>query len=233
MEFLAVLAHELLNPLVSIRHAAALLHRGRLEESLVPRIQSTIERQVTHMSRLVGDLLDVSRVNTGKLRLERRLVDLREILDAAVTACRPSMVARLQHFTVQIPMVALEFYGDPVRLAQIVSNLLDNASKYSKEGADIGLSVVQTEDYIVITVSDTGIGISAPALCTIFEPFAQEATAIEFNGTGLGIGLTVVRELVAAHGGTVIARSAGPGSGSSFIVTLPRTGQTQPREMSH
>jgi signal transduction histidine kinase len=134
------------------------------------------------------------------------------------------MDARLQHFTVQIPTAALEFYGDPVRLAQIVSNLLDNASKYSKEGADIGLSVAQAEDCIVITVSDTGIGISAHALCTIFEPFAQEAAAIEFNGTGLGIGLTVVRELVAAHGGTVIARSAGPGSGSSFIVTLPRKG---------
>jgi diguanylate cyclase (GGDEF)-like protein len=225
MEFLAVLAHELLNPLVPMQHAAALLHRARLDESLLPRIQAMIERQVAHMSRLVGDLLDVSRVNTGKLRLERRLVDLREILDAAVAACRPSMDARLQHFTVQIPTGMLDFYGDPVRLAQIVSNLLDNASKYSKEGGDIGLSVTQAEDCIVITVSDTGIGISAPALSTIFEPFAQDAAAIEFNGTGLGIGLTVVRELVAAHGGTIIARSAGPGSGSSFIVTLPRTGQ--------
>jgi diguanylate cyclase (GGDEF)-like protein len=140
------------------------------------KLQEAAERQVAHMSRLVGDLLDVSRVNAGKLRLERRLVDLREILDAAVAACRPSMDARLQHFTVQIPTVALDFYGDPVRLAQIVSNLLDNASKYSKEGADIGLSVTQAEDCIVITVSDTGIGMSAPV-------------------------------------------------GSSFIVTLPRTGQ--------
>jgi diguanylate cyclase len=232
IEFLAVLAHELLKPLVSMQHAAALLHRARLDESLLPRIQAMIERQVAHMSRLVGDLLDVSRVNTGKLRLERRLVDLREILDAAVVACRPSMDARLQHFTVQIPTVALDFYGDPMRLAQIVSNLLDNASKYSKGGADIGLSVMQAEDCIVITVSDTGIGMSAHMLCKISEPFVQDATAIEFNGTGLGIGLTVVRELVAAHGGTIIARSTGAGSGSSFIVTLPRTGKPQPREIN-
>jgi len=184
-----------------------------------------IERQVAHMSRLVGDLLDVSRVNTGKLRLERRLVDLRDIIDAAVAACRPSMDARLQHFTVQMSPVALDVYGDPVRLAQILSNLLDNASKYSMEGADIGLSAMQAEGCIAITVSDTGIGMSAHVLGTIFEPFVQDAAAIEFNGTGLGIGLTVVRELVAAHGGTIVARSAGAGSGSVFIVTLPRTGQ--------
>jgi diguanylate cyclase len=161
-------------------------------------LQEAAERQVAHMSRLVGDLLDASRVNTGTLRLERRPVDLREILDAVVAACRPRMDARLLHFTVQIPTVALDLYGDPVRLAQIVSNLLDNASKYSKEGADIGLSVTQAEDRIVITVSDTGIGVSAP---------------------------TVVRELVRAHGGTIIARSAGAGAGNSFIVTLPRTGR--------
>ena len=162
-------------------------------------LQEAAERQVAHMSRLVGDLLDVSRVNMGTLRLERRPVDLREILDAVVAACRPSMDARLQHFTAQFPTVALDdFYGDPVRLAQIVSNLLDNASKYSKEGADIGLSVMQAEDRIVITVSGTGIGMSA---------------------------LTVIHELVAAHGGTIITRSADAGSGSAFIVTLPRTGQ--------
>jgi diguanylate cyclase (GGDEF)-like protein len=182
--------------------------------------EQTQRRQMEFSALLVHELLNP--LVPGKLRLERRLVDLRELLDAVVAACRPSMDARLQHFTVQIPTVALDCYGDPVRLAQIVSNLLDNASKYSKEGADIGLSVTQAEDSIVITVSDTGIGMSAHVLCTIFEPFVQDATAIEFNGTGLGIGLTVVRELVAAHGGTIIARSAGAGSGSSFAVTLPR-----------
>jgi diguanylate cyclase len=223
----AVLAHELRNPLVPMQHAAALLHRARLDESLLPRIQAMIERQVAHMSRLVGDLLDVSRVSTGKLRLERRLVDLKDVLDAAVAECRPSMDARLQHFTVRIPAGPLDLYGDPVRLTQIFSNLLDNASKYSTEGADIGLSATQAESFIVITVSDSGIGMSSEALATIFEPFMQDATAIEFNGTGLGIGLTVVRELVAAHEGTIIARSPGAALGSTFVVTLPRASETR------
>lgn len=225
-EFLAVLSHELRNPLMPMQHAATLLHRARLDESLLPRIQAMIERQVTHMSRLVGDLLDVSRVSTGKLRLERRMLDLKDILDAAVEACRPSMDARLQHFTVHIPAGPLDLYADPVRLTQIFSNLLDNASKYSPEGVDIGLSAMQAESSFVITVSDRGIGMSPEALATIFEPFVQDATAIEFNGTGLGIGLTVVRELVAAHEGTITARSPGATLGSTFVVTLPRARET-------
>jgi len=225
-EFLAVLAHELRNPLVPMQHAAALLHRARLDESLLPRIQAMIERQVAHMSRLVGDLLDVSRVSTGKLRLVRRMLDLKDILDGAVAACRPSMDARLQHFTVHIPAGPLDLYGDPVRLTQVFSNLLDNASKYSPEGADIGLSAIQAESSVVITVSDRGIGMSPEVLATIFEPFVQDATAIEFNGTGLGLGLTVVRELVAAHEGTIIARSPGATLGSTFVVTLPRARET-------
>jgi diguanylate cyclase len=219
--FLAVLAHELRNPLVPMQHAATLLHRARLDEGLLPRIQAMIEQQVAHMSRLIADLLDISRMSTGKLRLERRMVDLADTINAAVAACRPGMDARLQHFTTHIPAVALNFYGDPVRLTQIISNLLDNASKYSKEDAEIGLSVVQADGSIVITVSDTGIGMSAEVLPTVFEPFVQDATAIELNGTGLGIGLTVVRELVVAHGGTIVGRSAGADLGSTFIVTLP------------
>jgi diguanylate cyclase (GGDEF)-like protein len=225
-EFLAVLAHELRNPLAPMQHAAALLLRARLDESLLPRIQSMIERQVTHMSRLIGDLLDVSRAKTGKLRLERQIVDVKDILEVAVTACRPSMDARLQRFTVSIAAGSLEVYGDPVRLAQIVSNLLDNASKYSSEGADIGLSALQSDDSIIITVCDTGIGMSSDVLTTIFEPFVQDATAIEFNGSGLGIGLTVVRELVTAHAGTIIAHSPGANLGSTFVVTLPRARET-------
>ena len=224
--FLAVLAHQLRNPLVPMRHAAALLHRARVDESLLPRVQALIERQVAHMSRLVGDLLDVSRVNTGKLRLERRMVDLKKVLDAVVAECRPSMDARLQHLTVHMPAGSLDYYGDSDRLTQIFSNLLDNASKYSNEGTDIGLSVTQTEGAIVVTVSDRGIGMSSDVLTTIFEPFVQDAAAIEFNGSGLGIGLTVVRELVAAHGGTIIAHSAGATFGSTFVVTLPRARET-------
>lgn len=173
------------------------------------------------MVRLVGDLLDVSRVNTGKLRLERQVVDMTSIIDEAVDACRPAMDTRMQRFSVQVPPRALEVDGDPVRLAQIVRNLLDNASKYTPKGGEIGLSVAVEDDAIVMAVSDSGIGITAEALPKVFEPFVQEPHAIGFSGAGLGIGLTVVRELVEAHGGTVVARSAGTGLGSQFIVTLP------------
>jgi diguanylate cyclase (GGDEF)-like protein len=229
-DFLAVLAHELRNPLAPMRHAAALLHRAPLDASLLPRIQVMIERQVTHMTRLVGDLLDVSRVSTGKLRLERRVVDLNAIVDEAVAAGRPAVDARLQHFTVQIPAGPLEFYGDPIRLTQIFSNILDNASKYTKEGGDIGISVIVSGTSVVITVADSGIGMSAETLSTVFEPFMQDINAIEFNGAGLGIGLTVVRELIEAHSGTIVASSAGIGLGSQFVVTLPRSLDTHDTE---
>ena len=173
------------------------------------------------MSRLVDDLLDVSRVSTGKLRLERRGVELVGIIDAAVDACRPAMDTRLQHFAVQLPAHALEVHGDPVRLAQIVSNLLDNASKYTPERGEIRLSVVVADDAIVLSVADNGIGITPEALPNVFEPFVQDTHAIGFHSGGLGIGLTVVRELVEAHAGTVVASSAGTGLGSRFVVTLP------------
>jgi diguanylate cyclase (GGDEF)-like protein len=225
-EFLAVIAHELRNPLAPIQHAVALLFRARRDDSLLPRIQSMIDQQVTHMTRLIGDLLDVSRVSTGKLRLERRIVDIKHILEVTASTCRPSMDARLHRFTASIAAGSFEVYGDPVRLAQIFSNLLDNAAKYSPEGADIGLSALQSDDSIVITVSDTGIGMSPEVLTTIFEPFVQDATAVEFNGSGLGIGLTVVRELVSAHAGTIVAHSPGANLGSTFVVTLPRANGT-------
>jgi diguanylate cyclase len=224
--FLAVLAHELRNPLVPMRDAAALLHRARFDQSLLPRIQTMIERQVAHMARLIGDILDVSRMTTGKLRLEQRTVDLADSIRAAEAACRPDMDARLQHLAVQLPLESLHIYGDALRLTQIFVNLLDNASKYSKDGAEIKVSCEQLPGSIVICVADVGIGMTAQVLATIFEPFIQDTAAIEFNGTGLGIGLTVVHELVLAHGGTVVARSAGVGLGSTFVVTLPRTGSS-------
>jgi diguanylate cyclase (GGDEF)-like protein len=222
-DFLAVLAHELRSPLVPMRLAASLLRQARLDPSLLPRIQAMIERQVTHMSRLVADLQDVSRVSTGRLRLERRMVDLNGIVEEAVAASRPAMDARLQHFTVQIPAGPLEFYGDPLRLAQIFCNLLDNASKYTEEGGDIGLSVIASADSVVITVADSGIGMSAESLSTVFEPFMQDINTLEFSGGGVGLGLTVARELIEAHSGSIVASSAGIGLGSQFVVTLPRT----------
>ena len=220
-DFVVTLAHELRNPLVPIRTAAAVLGGISMKEPLLPRMQAIIERQVAHMSRLVDDLFDTSRISTGKLRLERREVNVMSIIDAAVDACRPAMDARLQNFVAELPSSAAQIHGDPIRLTQILSNLLDNASKYTPEGGEIRLSMEVVDAAIVMTVSDNGIGIAADVLPRIFEPFVQDAHAVNFNGAGLGIGLTVVRELVQAHGGNIVASSPGAGLGSRFAVTLP------------
>lgn len=227
-EFLGVLAHELRHPLAPIRNAAAIL--GRIPDGgpVLARTQAVIERQIANMSRMVGDLLDVSRVNTGKLRIESRTVDLIGLLDEAVDTCRPAMDARLQNFNVLLPARAIEVHGDPVRLAQVFNNLLDNASKYTPKGGDIRLVASVEGDEVQVMVSDNGIGITAAALERIFDPFVQDSHATAFDSSGLGIGLTVVRELVDAHGGTVRGMSPGPGFGSKFKVTLPLIVQGQP-----
>lgn len=220
-DFLGVLAHELRNPLTPIRNAAAILGRIPGENPMLSKVQAIIERQVQNMSRLVEDLLDVSRVNAGKLRLELEPVELNRLLEDVVQACRPSMDTRLQLFEVKLPGEPLRVNGDPVRLTQVLTNLLDNASKYTPHRGEIRFSAAVVEDRVVLTVADTGIGITAEALRTIFEPFVQEQHATLFDGTGLGIGLTVVRELVEGHGGHVAAFSEGQGKGSRFVVTLP------------
>ena len=219
--FMAVLAHELRNPLTPIRTAAALLGHPRADETVLPRLQGVIERQVVHLSRLVNDLLDVSRASTGKLRIERQEVDLVAIVGDAVDACRPAMDKRAQRLALRLPDGPLHVNGDPVRLAQVLGNLLDNASKYTPEGGDIALSVVVADAAIRMTVSDSGIGITPDTLPHVFEPFVQDAHATGFNAAGLGIGLTLVRELVEAHGGTITAASDGYGCGSRFVVVLP------------
>jgi diguanylate cyclase (GGDEF)-like protein len=221
LNFLGVLAHELRNPLTPIRNAAAILGRIPTDGPLLSRVQGIIERQVENMSRLVEDLLDVSRVNAGKLRLEKEPVDMMRLIEDVVQACRPAMDSRLQLFDVRLAHEPLPVHGDPVRLTQILTNLLDNASKYTPERGEIHFSAMVREESVVLTVVDSGIGISSEALLTIFEPFVQEQHATLFNGAGLGIGLTVVRELVEGHGGHVSASSDGLGCGSRFVVSLP------------
>lgn len=216
---LAVVAHELRNPLPPISMIAGRLMRAPSEE--LPRMQKLIEGQVQHMSRLVEDLLDASRVSTGKLRLDCRVVDMVRIIDEAMEICKPVMIAGNLHFNTQLPASALPVNGDPVRLAQILGNLLGNAVKYTPAGGTVSLSATAEGGLLRISIRDTGIGISAKALPSIFEPFVQDIHAIGFNRTGLGIGLTVVRELIEAHGGTVTGKSAGDGQGSEFVVTLP------------
>jgi signal transduction histidine kinase len=169
----------------------------------------------------VDDLLDVSRANTGKLRLDCRIVDMVQIIQDAITVCSPVMAARHLHFTAELPEEALAVNGDPVRLTQILGNLLGNAAKYTQASGTVTLSVTGEDNLLQMSIADNGIGISAKALPFIFEPFVQDVHAVDFNRAGLGIGLTVVRELVEAHGGMVIGMSDGDGKGSTFIVTLP------------
>ena len=220
-EFLGVLAHELRNPLGPISTAAAILGRMASDEGpLLASMQDLIERQVAQMSRLIGDLLDATRASTGKFRLDLEAVDMAGVIDEAGEACRPAMESRRQRFTLQRPPGPLPVSGDRARLAQILGNLLDNASKYTPEGGEIAFSSAVAGEYLVMTVADNGIGIRADALTRVFDPFVQDEAAVKFNGVGLGIGLSVVRELVAAHGGTVEASSAGTGNGSRFTVRL-------------
>ncbi|MEP7058889.1 MAG: ATP-binding protein [Caldimonas sp.] len=221
-EFLAMLAHELRNPLAPIRSAAALLERVESAEPMLPLIRKVIQRQVAHMARLIDDLLDVSRVTQGKVILQRQPTAVTEFVDQAVETCRELIDARHQQLTLDMPVTPLYVDGDPVRLAQIIGNLLHNAAKYTQEGGAIALSVRRRGDAVVIRVSDNGIGILAEALPHIFELFTQNDRSLSSTEGGLGIGLTVVRSMVELHGGSVDARSGGLGQGSEFVVTLPR-----------
>src|SRR5450830_180038 len=216
---LAMVAHELRNPLTPISMIAERM--VRLPSDQLPRMRELIESQVQHISQLVDDLLDVSRASTGKLRINRSDIDMIQILNGAIDACSPVMSAQKQHFDAHLPDGVLIVNGDPGRLTQILHNLLANAAKYTPVGGSIKLSVTVEADVLRISISDNGIGVTAKTLPFIFDPYVQDAHAIGFNSTGLGIGLTVVRELVEAHGGTVTGMSDGDGKGSEFVVTLP------------
>lgn len=220
--FMNLVATELGNPLAPIRLAAAMLGGPRVEEPLMPLAKAIIEEQVDRMSRLVAAVRDVSRAGTFALDFERKRVDLVRVVNAAVKACRPAMDTRMQVFTVALPAGGVHVPGDAARLQQVVCNLLDNASKYTPDFGRIGLALEPGEGDVALVVSDSGIGITPLARESLFEPFAQDTHAIGFNGVGVGIGLTVVRALVEAHGGTVTAASEGRGLGSRFTVRLPR-----------
>jgi two-component system, sensor histidine kinase len=220
-QFLAMLAHELRNPLAPIVNALAVLSRVETPEPLVPWAHDVIKRQVDHMTRLLNDLLDVSRVTSGKITLQRRPSVLSEIMLQAVETAAPAIERRKQRLTVAAPAQALTLDGDPARLAQVFSNLLNNATKYTQEGGAITFSAERRGNAVVLCVADNGFGIAAEALPAIFDLFAQEDRSLARAHGGLGIGLTVVRAIVEMHGGSVTARSPGPGAGSEFTVTLP------------
>jgi PAS domain S-box-containing protein len=218
-EFLAVLAHELRNPLAPIRNSLDILRLTSRHDSTGQPFADMMERQVSHMVRLVDDLLEVSRITRGKVELRKELVPIATVVRSAVEASLPLIEGAGHKFSLTIPSDPLIVDGDPVRLAQVVSNLLNNAAKYTDPRGQISLAVLREDDSVVISVSDTGSGISADMLPGIFELFTQ-AHRDRTQG-GLGIGLTLVRSLVEQHGGTVTAKSEGLGRGSEFTVRLP------------
>ncbi|MCC2654938.1 MAG: histidine kinase [Panacagrimonas sp.] len=219
-QFLAILAHELRNPLAPIRTSLDALRIVGDDPALMRRLRAGMERQVGHMVRLIDDLLDLSRIDHGRIRLEREPIDLVSILRSAVEASTPLMQAREHAFTLRLPPEEVLVEADPVRIAQVFSNLLNNAASYTKPGGHIEVSLKHEGDAALIRVRDNGIGIPPEMRQQIFEPFMRVSHAGGNQG-GLGIGLAICRELMTMHGGTIEARSEGPGKGSEFVVRLP------------
>lgn len=221
IKFLAMAAHELRNPLLPLRLAAQMMTRAQGDDQMLVKLQATINGQVSHMARLIGDLLDGSRISTGKFRLQRSLMDLSGILEVAIQTGQPALDVRRHRFRRLGAPGPLMMQADPVRLVQVFSNLIENAAKYTPEQGEITLMAQVRGDAVEITIADNGIGITPEALPHIFDLFVQDEHAAAHNQGGLGIGLAVVRELVEAHGGTVAAQSPGKGLGSVFTVKLP------------
>jgi PAS domain S-box-containing protein len=220
-EFLATLAHELRNPLAPIQNAVHILRHHGPSDPALQWSRDVIDRQVRQMSRLVDDLLDLSRITTGKLDLRTARITMAEVLHAAVETSRPLIEASGHELITNAPTEPMELDGDLTRLAQVVANLLNNAAKYTEHGGRIWLSAERQGSDAVISVRDSGIGIPVDMLPHIFDMFAQGAHAFNRCQGGLGIGLTLVKRLVEMHGGSITARSDGPGTGSEFIVRLP------------
>ena len=221
-EFLAMLAHELRNPLAPIATAAALLKLGASDEGRVRKASEVITRQVDHMTELVDDLLDVSRVTRGLVTLQEDTINLGSLLADAAEQVGSLTEARRQHFTVQVPDEQLLVRGDRTRLIQVFSNILNNAAKYTPPGGHVSLSAAADDVHVVVTVDDDGIGIAPALLPHIFDLFTQAERSPDRSQGGLGLGLALVKSLLELQGGSVSAHSAGIGKGSRFTVSLPR-----------
>jgi two-component system, sensor histidine kinase len=220
-EFLATLSHELRNPLAPIRNALHVLRLAGSDEQTRARVIDTMERQTNNVIRLVDDLLELSRINEGRIELRRERVKLTSVLRSALESSAPLVEAAGHELMVEEPAAPLLLYADPVRLIQVIANLLNNAAKYTDRGGRVVLTARAEGSEAVISVRDTGIGIPADMLARIFDMFVQVDTSLERSRQGLGIGLTLVKRLVELHGGRVEARSEGRGKGSEFIVRLP------------
>jgi PAS domain S-box-containing protein len=220
-QFLAMLAHELRNPLAPILNSAQIIRQISQGNPALNQPVTIIERQVRHLQRLVEDLLDVVRSGAGKIQLRKERVGLESIVRQAVETTRPLVESRKHQLSVSLPPAPVWLQADPIRLLQVLVNLLTNAAKYTDEGGHVLLSAAVEGNELVLRVRDSGIGISADVMPHIFDLFSQADYSQRRAQGGLGIGLTLVRNLVQLHGGTVQARSEGLGKGSEFIVRLP------------
>jgi len=227
-QFLAMLAHELRNPLAPIMTAAQLLRLGHQDSKSVANASEIIVRQASHMTDLVNDLLDVSRVTRGLVALEKEELDLNVIVSAAVEQVRPLVDARRHALTLQLSGQPAHVIGDRTRLVQVISNILNNAAKYTAPGGSLMLAVTVDESRVLVTVRDNGVGIAPEVLPYIFDLFTQAERTPDRSQGGLGIGLALVKSLIALHGGSVHANSAGLGLGSEFSLCLPRVAAPAP-----
>ncbi|MFL6624652.1 MAG: ATP-binding protein [Sulfurifustis sp.] len=220
-EFLATLAHELRNPIAAVSYSLDILKASSGANTTTAGACEMMERKLDHMVRLVEDLLEVSRIMRGEIELRKEPVDLTQVIKDAVEMSKPLIAAAGHELTVSLPAETVRLHADPVRLAQVFANLLDNAAKYTEGKGHIGLTAKREGAGVAVSVRDTGIGIAEEMLSRVFDVFAQLDLSRRHRGRGLGIGLTLVRKLVQLHGGRIEARSEGPGKGAEFIVHLP------------
>jgi PAS domain S-box-containing protein len=221
-EFLATLAHELRNPLAPIRQATLISMTNGASEAQKQWSHEVITRQVRHMSLLLDDLLDISRITRGTLELRTEMADLAEVVDAAIETSRPIIDSKHHTLQLDLPAEPTQFAADPLRLAQVLSNLLTNAAKYTDARGTIQIRASADEHNVEIAVTDSGVGLSHEALSAVFTMFSQVRSTQDRSEGGLGIGLALSKGLIELHGGTIEARSAGPGKGSEFVVRIPR-----------
>jgi signal transduction histidine kinase/ActR/RegA family two-component response regulator len=220
-EFLAMLAHELRNPLAPITSAAEILSMGRFDEARVRQTSAIISRQAKHMTGLLEELLDVSRVTQGKINLDKMVLDVKDVIADAIEQVRPLVEKHKHRLTVQLAPVPTFTFGDHKRLVQVMTNLLSNAAKYTPDGGRIEVRLEAEADKLMIAVNDNGLGMDADLLEGAFDLFAQGQRNLDRSQGGLGIGLALVRSLLHLHDGTIAAYSHGPGTGSTFTVRLP------------
>ena len=221
-EFLAMLAHELRNPLAPMRNAVYIMKRLEIQEALFTKTRDLIDRQVTHMARLVDDLLDVSRLELGKVQLQKQPLDLNAAAASATESCLPFTTAHAHKIEVRLAGEPLLINADPVRVEQIIGNLVTNAAKFTPPGGGIVVEASGDAETASVTVRDTGAGIRPDMLDSVFELFTQDSATLERSQGGLGIGLTIVKRLVELHGGTIDVESAVPGRGSRFTLRFPK-----------